>query len=214
MALCDISLFVCAALMFSNCDKISPVLVLGLRTCCRALVGKQLGSVQGRWGSGWRTHSPHHCEGDRHCSQQRHEGLTKSVHAGCFHSTMASRPAEMCWRCDALAHAPRDSNIHTGCVSIHREILGYMSVSHAHVRILPASTFACSTPSSFLPGMLDHRHLLIYLQLFHLQSIFHTHTDTRTHTELAPSGQVLHMLRSHLGFSLPVFPCVGVSGTM
>lgn len=65
-----------------------------------------------------------------------------------------------------------------------------MSVLHVHVVVIPASALACSASLPPLPGMSDHRYLLIYLQTFHLEFLFsHQYTHTQ-HTQLAPSGQV------------------------
>lgn len=55
-----------------------------------------------------------------------------------------------------------------------------MSVLHVHVVVIPASALACSASLPPLPGMSDHRYLLIYLQTFHLEFLFsHQYTHTQ-----------------------------------
>lgn len=99
-------------------------------------------------------------------------------------------------------------------LSSFAEVLGCTGVSvfHAKAHIPLASTFACCAPSLLLPGVPDHRYLLIYLQLFHLQYLFHTHMHVHPASPLR-SGLILHMLYSQMGFWLPTFTCI-VNGTV
>lgn len=73
----------------------------------------------------------------------------------------------MCWRRDILVHASRAVSL-CAVVSSFAEVWGCTRVSglHAFIHVPPASTFACSAPPPLLPGMPDHKYLLIYLQLF------------------------------------------------
>lgn len=99
----------------------------------------------------------------------------------------------------------------TGCVFIWR---GFgVSVLHVHVVVLSASALACSASFPPLPGMPDHRYLLICLQTF-LEFPFHTNTHTHTTHPASPrgSGLILHMLHSQMGFLLAPFSCPA-SGT-
>lgn len=69
----------------------------------------------------------------------------------------------------------------TGCVFI---CIGFgVLVLHIHDHVLPALAFACSSSFPPLLGIPDHRYPLIYLQIFHLDFLFHANRHTQnTHS--------------------------------
>lgn len=167
MAFCDISLFTCAVSFSSNHDKISTDLVLGLRRCCKEATGTSAGS----WGSRWRSLA----------------SLTK-LQVSYRRTGCKALVKLLLFQKHRGLQANRDGNVmcrhvhpglQTGCVFIHKDF--GVSVLHIHDCALPASAFACRASSPPLPGMPDHRYLLIYLQTFHLHFLFHTNTYTHTH---------------------------------
>lgn len=168
MAFCDISLFTCAVSFSSNHDKISTDLVLGLRRCCKEATGTSAGS----WGSRWRSLAP-----VTKLQEERVQTLDQVSACMWFrkhYGLQADRDGDvMCW----LVHP----GLQTGCVFICRGF--WVLALHVRDHVLPASAFASS--SSFPPfsSMPNHRYLLIYLQTFHLDFLFHTNTHTQnTHS--------------------------------